>query len=131
MPSLEEARRLILERAHTLGNESVELIDSMGLVTAKEIAAPWQMPMCDNSAMDGFAVRRADCQDAARLRITGFIPAGSLETVQLDPGCAVKVMTGARIPAGCDAVVPYEHTEGRDEFVRVFVPFAKAHPIGN
>ena len=122
MPSLEEARRLILERAHTLGNESVELIDSMGLVTAEDVAAPWQMPMCDNSAMDGFAVRRADCQDAARLRITGFIPAGSLEEVQLDPGCAVKIMTGARIPAGCDAVVPYEHTEGREEIVTIKAP---------
>lgn len=122
MTTLEEAHRLILERTHTLGTESVELIDSMGLVTAEDIAAPWEMPMCDNSAMDGFAVRRADCADSARLRITGFLPAGSLEMLQVDPGCAVKIMTGARIPQGCDAVIPFEQIEGRDEYVTIKAP---------
>jgi molybdopterin molybdotransferase len=72
--------------------------------------------------MDGFAVRKIDCDAPVRLRITGFIPAGSLSVVTVDPGCAVKIMTGGRIPPGCDAVVPFEHTEGRDEYVTIKAP---------
>jgi molybdopterin molybdotransferase len=111
MPTLEEARRLILGHAHTLGTEPVELIDSLNLVTAEEIIAPWNMPQCDNSAMDGYAVRTADCVPAARLRIAGMIPAGALFSIPVEPGCAVKIMTGACIPAGADAVVPFENAE--------------------
>src|ERR1035441_1564887 len=122
MATLEEARRMILDRTHTLGTESVELIDSLNLVVADNIAAPCDMPSCDNSAMDGFAVRRADCENSARLRITGFIPAGSLSMVPVDSGCAVKIMTGARIPPGSDAVIPFEDTEGRDEYVTIQAP---------
>jgi molybdopterin molybdotransferase len=122
MPTLEEARRLILDRTRTLGTESVELIDSLNLVTAEDIAAPCDMPFCDNSAMDGFAVRRVDCDPPSRLRITGFIPAGSVSAPPVDAGCAIKIMTGARIPPGCDAVVPFEDTEGRDDYVTIKVP---------
>jgi molybdopterin molybdotransferase len=122
MTTLKEARRLILEHTRTVGTESVELIDSLNLVTAEDIAAPCDMPLCDNSAMDGFAVRKIDCDAPVRLRITGFIPAGSLSVVTVDPGCAVKIMTGGRIPPGCDAVVPFEHTEGRDEYVTIKAP---------
>lgn len=122
MPSLDEARLMILEHAKPLGTESVELIDSMGVVTAEDIIAPWDMPLCDNSAMDGFAVRVADCNGSARLRVIGFIPAGSLPPTSLAPGSAFKIMTGARIPKGCDAVVPLEETDGRDEFVTIYTP---------
>jgi len=122
MPTLDEARRLILDRTRTLGTESVELIDSLNLVTAEDITAPFDMPLCDNSAMDGFAVRRGDCDPPSRLRITGFIPAGSESVPPVDAGCAVKIMTGARIPPGCDAVVPFEETEGRDDYVTIKAP---------
>lgn len=117
MPTLEEARRLILGQARTLGTESVELIDSLNLVTAEDIIAPWNMPMCDNSAMDGYAVRTADCTPPARLRITGTITSGALANVRLEPGCVIKIMTGARIPAGADAVVPFENAEPDGEYV--------------
>lgn len=119
MPTLEEARSLILDRTKTLGTEAVELIDSLGLVTAEDVVAPRDMPLCDNSAMDGFAVRMVDCNGSARLRVVGFIPAGSLSMFQVDPGCAVKIMTGARIPVGCDAVVPFEDTNWGDEYVTI------------
>jgi len=118
MPTLEEARRLILGQARTLGTESVELIDSLNLVTAEDIIAPWNMPMCDNSAMDGYAVRTADCVPAARLRVVGMIPAGALSNIPVEPGCAIKIMTGARIPPGADAVVPFENAETLGEYVQ-------------
>jgi molybdopterin molybdotransferase len=129
MPTLEEARRLILEHTQTLGTESVELIDSLSLVLAENLAAPCDLPLCDNSAMDGFAVRRVDCAPPARLRITGFIPAGSLSMAQVDSGCAVKIMTGARIPPGCDAVIPFEQTEGRDDYVTIKAPIRENQHI--
>jgi molybdopterin molybdotransferase len=117
MPTLDEARRLIFAHARTIGTEPVELIDSLNLVTAEDLIAPWDMPLCDNSAMDGYAVRTADCTPAARLRIAGTIMAGELSTVPLEPGCAIKIMTGARVPAGADAVVPFENAEADGEHV--------------
>jgi molybdopterin molybdotransferase len=121
MPTLDEARRLILGHTRTLGTESVELIDSLNLVTAEDIVAPWNMPMCDNSAMDGFAVRAVDCIPAARLRITGLITAGA-SLIPVQPECAVKVMTGARIPPGADAVVPFEKAEIEGDYVKFKAP---------
>jgi molybdopterin molybdotransferase len=126
MPTLEEARRLILDNTKTLGTEVVELIDSLNLVTAEDVIAPWDMPQCDNSAMDGYAVRVVDCNGSAALRVVGFVPAGSLSTFQVDAGCAVKIMTGARIPRGCDAVVPFEAADERDEYVMFTAP-VRAH----
>jgi molybdopterin molybdotransferase len=117
MPTLEEARRLIFSHTRTLGTESVELVDSLNLVTAEDIIAPWDMPQCDNSAMDGFAVRTTDCTPAAKLHLTGMITAGMLSSVPVEPGCAVKIMTGARIPPGADAVVPFENAELNGEYV--------------
>jgi molybdopterin molybdotransferase len=119
MPTFEEAQRLILEHSKTLGTEAVELVDSLGLVTAEQIVAPWDMPLCDNSAMDGFAVRVADCMGAAKLRVVGFIAAGGTSDVRVEAGSAVRIMTGARIPPGCDAVVPFEEAEDGKEWVTI------------
>jgi molybdopterin molybdotransferase len=111
MPTLDEARRLIFAHTRTIGTESVALIDSLNLVTAEGILVPWDMPSSDNSAMDGFAVRTADCTAPATLRVTGLIAAGAPLIAPFEPGCAVKIMTGARIPAGADAVVPFACAE--------------------
>ncbi len=129
MPTLEEARRLILDHSKTLGTEEVELVDSLGLVTAEDIVAPFEMPVCDNSAMDGFAVRVADCNGAARLRVVGFIPAGATSTVEVEPLCAVRIMTGAKIPPGADAVVPFEEAEGGEEYVTIQGPVRASQHI--
>jgi molybdopterin molybdotransferase len=75
------------------------------------------MPFYDNSAMDGFAIRAADCRAGGSLRVTGYIPAGGSVTPAIEPGCAVRIMTGAPVPPGCDAVVPVEETEERDDAV--------------
>jgi molybdopterin molybdotransferase len=114
MPTYEEARSIILKNVPTLSMERVPLLDSLGRVIAKEIVAPWDMPCFDNSAMDGFAVREEDCGDNTRLKIIDYIPAGGTASTPLETGSAIKIMTGAPIPAGCDAVVPVEETEERD-----------------
>jgi molybdopterin molybdotransferase len=129
MTSYEDALHLILGSVAPLRVERVSLLDAVSRVLAEDVVAPWDMPLCDNSAMDGFAVRSADCggytaRDAApaagaRLKITGYIPAGRLADRPLEPGCAIRIMTGAPIPAGCDAVVPVEQTEEIDGHVLI------------
>jgi len=106
---------MILSSVSPLGVERVELLAALGRVVAEDVAAPWDLPLCDNSAMDGFAVREADCRVGGSLRVTGYIPAGGAATPAIDPGCAVRIMTGAPIPPGCDAVVPVEETEERND----------------
>ncbi|OQY17083.1 MAG: molybdopterin molybdenumtransferase MoeA [Desulfobacteraceae bacterium 4572_35.1] len=106
-----EARNIILENSHVLNSESVSLEDLGGRVIATDINAPLDLPRWDNSEMDGFAVRHADCHLLATLQITDYIPAGATATgITVRPGTAVKIMTGAPIPAGCDAIVPIENT---------------------
>jgi molybdopterin molybdotransferase len=119
MPTFEGARTIILENVAPLGAERVALLESVGRVVSEDLAAPWDLPFFDNSAMDGFAVRSADGRPGALLRITGNIPAGGAPTPAVEPGCAVRIMTGAPIPPGCDAVVPVEETDEGDGTVRL------------
>jgi molybdopterin molybdotransferase len=113
--SFENARALILAKISSLPTESVPLLEMVGRVLAEEIRAPWDMPRWDNSAMDGFAVRAADCGPMTQLLIEGYIPAGSTaEGINVSSGKAVRIMTGAPTPAGCDTVVPVEETEEQD-----------------
>lgn len=113
MLSFEQAREVILENIRVAGTEQCSLVESAGRVLAEDVTALWDMPPWDNSAMDGFAVRIADCSAVpCRLKVTGYIPAGAgAEGVEVKPGCAVKIMTGAPVPKGADAVVPEEETE--------------------
>lgn len=119
MPTYEEARNIVLGSVAPLGAERVEIGRALGRTLAEDVAAPWPLPFCDNSAMDGFAVRADDCRGPVRLKITGYIPAGGTASVAVTPGCAVKIMTGAPIPPGCDAVIPFEETEEADDHVVV------------
>lgn len=113
MLSFQQARQTILENAPPLGTELISLVDAVGRVLAEHVSAPWDMPLWDNSAMDGYAVRTVDCaQPPCRLKVTGYIPAGGLASgMALNPGCAIRIMTGAPLPSGADAVVPVEETE--------------------
>jgi len=111
MPSYEEARRIILEHAAVLPAETVPLLGAVGRVLASDATVPWDMPRWDNSAMDGFAVRSADCTGPVRLRVTGYLPAGGLAPGPLGPGQAVRIMTGAPLPPGADAIAPVEDVE--------------------
>jgi molybdopterin molybdotransferase len=119
MPSFEEARAIILERVAVLGAESTPALDAVGRVLASDLAAPWDMPRWDNSAMDGYAVRAVDCSASAGLPLAGFIPAGSRTPAPVAAGTVAKILTGAMMPEGADAVVPVENTEEREG--RVFV----------
>jgi molybdopterin molybdotransferase len=124
MPAFEEARRIILEHVAPLGAERVELLDSLGRVLAEDVIAPWPLPAFSNSAMDGFAVRAADCGNGTVLSVTDYVPAGGRATKSVVPGTAIKIMTGAPIPDGCDSIVPIESAEEANGAVRVLQPVA-------
>jgi molybdopterin molybdotransferase len=100
------------------------LADALGMVLAEDLRAAVALPPFDNSAMDGYAVRAADVADASpehpvRLPVAQDIPAGRTDGPPLLPGTAHRIMTGAPIPPGADAVVQVEHTDGGVETVRV------------
>lgn len=123
MPTFEEARRTILDHVAPLGTERVELLAAVGLVIAEDVVAPWEMPLGDNSAMDGYAVRSADCAAVpVTLGVSGYVPAGGEAAGPVIPGAAIRIMTGAPLPPDCDAVVPVEETDGGTERVTVTAP---------
>lgn len=120
MKSFEAARSIILDNVSPLHTESIELLHLVGRVLAEEIVAPWDMPCWDNSEMDGFAVRVADCQSFSPLRVDGYIPAGASGSgISVQPGTVVRIMTGAPIPIGCDAIVPIENTETDEDIITI------------
>src|SRR5690625_1044198 len=80
-------------------------------VLARDLTARFAVPPFDNSAMDGYAVRHSDLGDVpVTLRVLGDIPAGSFTQTPLEPGTAMRIMTGAPIPPDADTVVPVELT---------------------
>lgn len=129
MTSFEDARRIILNKVAPAGVERVLLLDAVGRIIAEDFTAPGDMPRWDNSAMDGFAVRCADCTPGATLKVTDYIPAGVSSQDQVQPGCAARIMTGAPIPAGADAVVPIEETEVAGDTVKLLNPVQQRQHI--
>jgi molybdopterin molybdotransferase len=127
MVSFGEARSIILENVHQVGSERVHLLEATGRILAEDAAAPWDLPLWDNSAMDGYAVRAEDCvATPCKLRVTGFLPAGAkADGVTIEAGCAVRIMTGAPVPAGCDAVIPVEETDNGHKEVTLLEPVRK------
>jgi len=122
--TIEEARTRVLAEAAPLPVEARSLMEALGAVLGEEIVAPHSVPPFDNSAMDGFAVRAADVVDAnadspTALFVSETIPAGHMATHRLGPGEAAKIMTGAPLPGGADAVVQSEST--REEGSHVLV----------
>ena len=123
---IEQARRLVLERASPLAAEPVPLRDALGRVLASEVAAPDPVPGFDNSAMDGFAVRAADIADASAdapvsLDVVDESRAGAPASRQVGRGEAIMISTGAMVPDGADAVVRVEDTSAHDGRVDVGV----------
>jgi molybdopterin molybdotransferase len=131
MVSFEEARTSILECMRPVGIERVHLLAAAGRILAEDLSAPWDMPLWDNSAMDGYAVRWQDCTNMpCTLRVTGFLPAGAkVDGITVEAGCAVRIMTGAPIPDGCDAVVPVEEADDGQQKVTVREPLQKGQHI--
>jgi molybdopterin molybdotransferase len=117
MVSIEEAQRTILEFTTPLETEKVTVFQGLNRVTPEDHIAPWDIPPADNSAMDGYAFSHAALK-GDRLRVTGFLPAGETRTAPVPPGEAVKIMTGAPLPPGCDTVVPIEDVGEDSEWIR-------------
>lgn len=96
------------------------LQEARGLVLAEDIVAPTSLPPFDNSAMDGYAVRRAEITTIpCTLPVSRDIPAGASDPTPLAPGTAARIMTGAPVPDGADCVVPVELTDGGTETVTI------------
>ncbi|WP_143104904.1 molybdopterin molybdotransferase MoeA [Amycolatopsis regifaucium] len=123
-----------------LGNAPVirlPLASAAGLVLAEDVLAGVSLPPFDNSAMDGYAVRAADVASAdeapVTLPVADDIPAGRVDIGELEPGTAHRIMTGAPLPPGADAVVMVEHTDGGVTDVRILrtaVPGAHIRRLG-
>jgi molybdopterin molybdotransferase len=115
MISVEEAAERILAPVRVLEAERRPPLDTLGQVLAEDVRAAFSIPPLDNTAMDGYAVRAADTagarSDAPRfLRVVGELHAGRAPEVAVEPGTAVRIMTGAAMPPGADAVVQFELT---------------------
>jgi molybdopterin molybdotransferase len=124
---VEAYQSAILSAIVPLAPTSLELADAEGCVLAEEVTAAVSLPSFDNSSMDGYAVQAADVAGAsqgspARLRVTGEIAAGDIGVYRLVPGTAIKIMTGAQMPAKADAVVPVEWTDGGIAQVEIYRP---------
>jgi molybdopterin molybdotransferase len=116
MLDVEEALERIMTFFVPLPAVDVPLLDALGQVLAVPLVAPINIPPLDNSAMDGYALRAADISQArgnspANLRVIGHIPAGTVSDQTVEPGTALRIMTGAPIPGGADTVVAFEDTD--------------------
>ncbi|GFO56480.1 molybdopterin molybdenumtransferase MoeA [Geomonas sp. Red276] len=118
MVTIEEAQRSILASISLLETERVSLFSGLNRVTTVDHIAPWDIPPADNSAMDGFAFSY-DTMEGDRLRVTGFLPAGEYRSTPVAPGEAIKIMTGAPVPPGCDTVVPVEDVREDGDLIHV------------
>ncbi|MBA2277733.1 MAG: molybdopterin molybdotransferase MoeA [Chloroflexia bacterium] len=113
---VDEALNHILAHAQPLSAVRIPLTDARGLVLAENVVARNNVPPFTNSAMDGFAVQAADTIGATvatpiTLRVVGVVAAGEEPNCVVEPGCAVRIMTGAVLPEGADAVVRFEETD--------------------
>ena len=115
MLSVEDAREKILSKFEILNPTQINILDSVGSIVSEDIISEINVPPLDNSAMDGYAVIKddlinADDENIIYLDVIEEIPAGSIPKLSLSAGQASRIMTGAPIPSGSDAVVPFEDT---------------------
>jgi molybdopterin molybdotransferase len=115
--SVEEQLTLVLERVRRLESVTVPVPAARGRTLAGPLRAAVDIPVFDNSAMDGFAVRFADVKDAApaapvTVRVVADLPAGADLDPPLSAGECARIMTGSAVPTDADAIVPFEDTEG-------------------
>ncbi len=116
MLSVEEAYRQIMACFSPLDVEERPILDCLGQTLAVEVRSPLSLPPLANSGMDGYAVRREDIAGASEqapvnLRVVGLVAAGQVPDRPVEPGTAIRIMTGAPVPEGADTVVPFEETD--------------------
>lgn len=109
MIPVETAKRIVLEQLRPLPPIETPLAEALHLVLAEDVRAPEDLPPFDNSAMDGFALRAEDLPGP--LEVVGELKAGDFSAPRLLPGQAIRIMTGAMLPAGADAVLRFEDSE--------------------
>lgn len=117
MISVEEAQERVLELVTPLGAERVALGEALHRVLAEDAVAPFDVPDGDNSAMDGYALIAGDTPGS--LRVIEDIPAGVVPRKRVERGTASRIMTGALVPEGADAIAQVEITDAGSEVVRV------------
>jgi len=124
--SVDGALEIILDSVTPLSHENISIMEASGRVLYEDIVSDIMVPPLDDSAMDGYAIIADDTHGASkhnpvRLRVAGEIQAGgSITGKQVLRGTAIRIMTGAPVPEGADAVVRFEDTEEKDGFVDVF-----------
>lgn len=116
MLPVEEAYRQIMACFGVLDVEEKPLLDCLGQTLAVDVRSPLSLPPLANSGMDGYAVRREDIAGASEasprnLAVIGVVAAGQVSTQTVETGTAIRIMTGAPVPAGADTVVPFEETD--------------------
>ena len=116
MISVENARERILGFFSQLDTEERAISDALGQVLTEDIVGKFDVPPWDNSAMDGYALQAPDIADAqpeapVTLNVIGSIAAGDVPSQSVKQGAAIRIMTGAPLPDGADAVVPFEDTD--------------------
>ena len=124
MRSVDEHQRAVAELIRRRAAVNVPLTQALGLVLADDVVAPLSLPVFDNSAMDGYAVRAEDTSGATpeqpvTLPVAEDIPAGRTDELALKPGTAHRIMTGAPVPDGATAIVPVEATDGGVQSVAI------------
>ncbi|MBI4115641.1 MAG: molybdopterin molybdotransferase MoeA [Candidatus Omnitrophica bacterium] len=134
MISVEEAQKIILENTKPSSPKRIPLMDSLGLILAEDVYANTDLPPFTSSAMDGFAIRSTDTKIASSssplsLKLIEDLPAGTIPKKVLIPGTCTRIMTGALLPKGADAVVMAEETEVEGREVRMRRPVAFAENI--
>lgn len=113
MIAFEEAYKMVVDSAKTLGEEQAGLDDVLGRVLSQDVSADMNMPPFNKAAVDGYACRRADLSEA--LEVIERLPAGKQPEKTIGPGECTKVMTGGVVPKGGDTVIMVEHTEDTGE----------------
>ena len=126
MITVEEALDKILSYIQPLGSERVSILEALGRVCAEDILANRDIPSFNNSGMDGYAVRSEDIQNASaehpvQLEVIEDLPAGFIPRKRVERGNGTRIMTGALIPEGADAVVPVEGSKKEGNFVSIFM----------
>lgn len=122
---LEEARALLAESVRPLGVEQVSRQEALGRTLAEDVTAPLDQPPFDRSPLDGYALRSADLTGASpehpvSLRVVETVYAGGVPSRALGPGEAIRIMTGAMLPRGCDCVLQHERTDNGLEQVQIY-----------
>lgn len=131
---MDEAWARIAERAAALESERAALEQAIGRIIARDVTSDIDLPPFDNSAMDGYAIRSTDTDSAAEdapvsLALHGTIAAGSRSELEVAAGATQRIMTGAPLPSGADAVLQLEHARHRGEVVEVRAPVAAGRHV--